>query len=147
MIAWCILSFLKYCWYFHNIDMPWPVIIDLLYNEYCFWLPSHLNSRGTSVVWFTLSKDSKMHRYINKKPFVICRDVKIKINIKAYLLLLEPIAETRFLLFWQTNISVDILKHKTIYEILIISCTMTVILKRLQMRVFSVFYMTSLWRN
>ena len=32
-----------------DIDMPRPAIMDLLYNEYCFQLLSHLNSRGTSV--------------------------------------------------------------------------------------------------
>ena len=29
--------------------MPRLVIIDLLYNEYRFQLPSHINSRGTPV--------------------------------------------------------------------------------------------------
>ena len=35
-----------------SIDLPRPVIIDLLYNEYCFQLSSHVNSRGTSVFVF-----------------------------------------------------------------------------------------------
>ena len=33
--------------------MPRLVIIDLLYNEYRFQLPSHINSRGTPVKHIT----------------------------------------------------------------------------------------------
>ena len=50
----CILKKNIFSMMYHNgkltcIDMPWPLRCDLFSDEYCFQLPSHLNSRGISV--------------------------------------------------------------------------------------------------